>query len=45
MGIKRERESLIMAAHEQTIRTNVIKAKKRLKLKVSVDCVVKWKTE
>ena len=43
-SIKRETESLIMAAQDQTIRKNTIKAKRdktRLKLKISVDCVLK----
>ena len=43
-SIKRETESLIMAAQDQTIRKNTIKAKRdktRLKLKINVDCVLK----
>ena len=42
-SIKIETESLIMAGQEQAIRTNAIKSKiDRLKLKVNVDCVLKW---
>ena len=42
-SVKRETESLIMAVQEQTIRKNAIKTKiTKLKLKASVDCVVKW---
>ena len=39
-SIKKQTESAIMAAQEQAIRTNAIKAK--IKPKVSIDCVVKW---